>query len=70
MPLHKNPPKVRTKIAAMGNAALRASGKIFKFTPETARAAAAKGRENKRMKKMREEARYQEELDRLRRMGH
>jgi hypothetical protein len=70
MPLHKNPPKVRKKIAAMGNAALRAAGKIYKLNSETARAAGLKSVEVKKLKRMREETeeqeRYQRELDILR----
>lgn len=66
MPLDRQPPKVRSKIAAQGNAALREMGLINKFTSEQARAAGLKSAEKRKLKKMREEAAYEEELSRLR----
>jgi hypothetical protein len=72
MPLDRQPPKVRTKIAAKGNAVLREMGLINKFNPESARLAGIKSAETRRLKKLAREQeakdRYDAELRRLR--GH
>lgn len=60
MPLDRLPPKRRTKIAAAGNAALRESGKVHKFSSEKAREAVAKRWQNYRLRIQKEE---QEALD-------
>ena len=69
MPLHRQPPKRRSQIAAQGNAAVRAAGLIYKFNSETAKAAGLKSAEVKRLKKMRKEQAYEDELNRLRTLG-
>ena len=73
MPLQRLPPKVRSKIASQGNAAVRAAGKIHKFTPEQAREAGRKSAEKRRLNRMRIEQedterkiRVQEAFDRMR----
>jgi len=70
MPLDREPPKRRSKIAAMGNATLREMGLINKFNPESARLAGIKSAEARKLKRLaREQAekdKYDAELQRLR----
>lgn len=69
MPLDRQPPKVRSKIAAKGNATLRELGLINKFNPESARLAGLKSAEKRRLTKLRKDAEYEAELNRLRGLG-
>lgn len=63
MPFDRLPPKVRTKIASKGNAALRESGKIYKFSSEKAREAGLKSAMNRRLRAQKLELENQEELN-------
>lgn len=56
MPLQRESPIKRTKIARMGGIAAQASGRAHKLNPQTARDAANKRWAKKRLEEQREEA--------------
>ena len=54
MPLNRESPIKRSKIAAKGNAAIRESGKVHSFSSEKAKEAANKRWQNKRLQEQKE----------------